>query len=166
MGLKLKGLKSGGGAIGDINVTPLIDIVLVMLIIFMVLTPILIHEMQVNLPSKTQSVQKKDVPKDQLVAAVCQDGTVALNRRVMPIDELNRQVRKRLRSKAKKVIFVDGHPDAPYDQMVALMDTVRDAGAEKIGLASLKDPDVFRACTPAPAAPAEGAEGALPAAEG
>jgi biopolymer transport protein ExbD len=163
---RLKGLKQGSGAMGDINVTPLIDVVLVMLIIFMVITPITIHEMVVNLPATTEQVQKKDLPKDQLVAAVCQDGTVALNRKVMPLDELNKQIRLRLRGKPKKVVFVDGHPEAPYDQMVALMDSVRDAGAEKIGLASLKDPDLFHACTPVAAAPAPEDGEASPAAEG
>ena len=64
----------------DINVTPLIDIVLVLLIIFMVLTPIMIYELSVNLPDKTETVeQEDDVPKDQLLLAVCKDGTMTLN---------------------------------------------------------------------------------------
>ena len=55
MAIKLQGLK-GGGAQSDINITPLIDVVLVLLIIFMVLTPIIIEEMAVNLPDKTETV--------------------------------------------------------------------------------------------------------------
>jgi biopolymer transport protein ExbD len=146
---------------GDINVTPLIDVVLVLLIIFMVITPIIINEMAVNLPDKTQTVEQDDVPQDQLVAAVCEDGTVALNTVVMPLPQLEEDVRKRLRSKAQKVVFVDAHPDAPYEQVVILMDTVRQAGAEKLGVGSLKLPEDFRACSPA-AAPetAPGADGA------
>ena len=153
MSLKLKGLE-GKGAQSDINVTPLIDVVLVLLIIFMVLTPIIIEEMSVNLPDKTEQVQKRDVPKDQLLVAVCEDGSFALNRKVMPLADLRKQVKQQLRRKKPKVVFVDGHPNAPYDEMVKLMDTVRDAGAEKIGLASIKDPDDFLACTAIAAAPA------------
>ena len=138
--MKLKALKTGKEATRDINITPLIDIVLVLLIIFMVITPITIQEMSVNLPDKTETVEQDDLPKDQLVAAVCEDGTVALNRKVMALDDLSKAIRRRIRGKSKKVIFVDGHPDATY--------TARDAGVERIGLASLKTPDEFRACAP------------------
>jgi len=163
MGLDLKNLKKGDGPNGDINITPLIDIVLVLLIIFMVITPITIQEMAVNLPEKTETVEQDDLPKEQLVAAVCKDGSITLNRRTVSIEELHSKVRKRLRSKSHKVIFVDGHPDAPYERVVEVMDTARDAGADKIGLASLKTDEEFRACTaaaPAGATPVDGVPGA------
>jgi len=150
--MNLGGL-SGKGGMKDINVTPLIDVVLVMLIIFMVITPIMINEMAVNLPEKTETVEQEDMPKQQVVVAVCEDGTVALNRQIMNMETLAVKVAQRLRSKSKKVVFVDGHPEAPYDRMVELMDAVRNAGADKIGLASLKTPEEFRACTAAAAAP-------------
>ena len=66
------------GPEGDINVTPLIDVVLVLLIIFMVLTPRVIEEIQANLPSKTETVKKQQDKKDQLVVALYDDGTLAL----------------------------------------------------------------------------------------
>ncbi len=156
MAVKLKGFKKKPPN-SDINVTPLIDVVLVLLIIFMVITPILIYEMAVNLPDKTETVQQEDMPKDQLVAAVCRDGTYALNRKPMKLSELHEQVRKRLRVRKEKVIFVDAHPDAPYDRVIELMDMVRDAGAERIGVASLKSAEDFRACTPPDSAPAAAA---------
>jgi len=159
----MKGFKKGKAATSDINVTPLIDVVLVLLIIFMVITPITIEEMAVNLPKKTESVQKEDVPKDQLVAAACKDGSFALNKRIMSLDELATQARKRLRRKKEKVVFIDGHPNAGYRGVVQLIDTVREAGAERVGIASLKDAEEFSACSASAAAttPAEGAtEGA------
>ena len=60
------------------------------------------------------------------------------------------------------LVFIDGHPEASYDHVVNLIDTVRAAGAERIGIASLKEGDAFRACTApaAPAAPAAPTEGA------
>ncbi|MFT4976281.1 MAG: biopolymer transport protein ExbD [Myxococcota bacterium] len=147
----LQGLE-GPQANGEINVTPLIDVVLVLLIIFMVLTPIIIEEMAVNLPSKTESVKQDNIPKEQLLVAACADGTYALNRKPMTLEELHKQVRRKLKQKKEKVVFVDGHPEAPYNKMVALMDSVRDAGAERIGLASTKAADDFIACSPREAA--------------
>ena len=161
-GGKLSGLKKGKSASKDINVTPLIDVVLVLLIIFMVITPILVDEMAVNLPEKTETVDLEDVPKDQLVAAACPDGTFALNKQVMGLPDLREQVKRRLRGRAQKVVFVDGHPDVAYDSIVQLMDAVRGAGADKVGVATLKEGDEFTACSATPAAPVEGAEGAAP----
>jgi biopolymer transport protein ExbD len=155
-----------GGGMSEINVTPLIDIMLVMLIIFMIITPPALSQMAAKLPEKSESVPQDDVPKDQLVAAICEDGTFALNRTVMPLPDLRREVARRLRPKAKKVVFVDGHPDAPYAQVVLLMDTIRGtnaSGVVRIGLGKLKEPEDFLSCTAMPAAPPEGAEGAVPA---
>ncbi len=146
---------SGGkkGGFNDINVTPLIDIVLVVLIIFMVITPQTIDELSVNLPKKTETVKQKDLPTDQLVIAVCEDGRFALNKQIMPLEQLEQQLRGRLAAKSDKVCFVDAHPEAPYDKVVDLMDSARAAGVEKLGIAKLKDADQFKACTP-DAAPA------------
>ena len=159
MGMKLKGTESSGPN-GDINVTPLIDVVLVLLIIFMVLTPIMINEMSVNLPDKTETVeQEDDVPKDQLLLAVCQDGSMTLNRSPFEVEALSETLTKRLRSKAKKVVFVDAHPDANYGRVITALDMARDAGAERLGMASLKTADNFTACSaPVEAAAEDGAE--------
>lgn len=159
MGMQVGDKKKGG--FNDINVTPLIDIVLVVLIIFMVITPQTIDEMAVNMPKKTETVKNDDVPTDQLVLSVCVDGTFALNGNVLPLDPLVDQLRKRLAATRDKVVFVDAHPDAPYDKVVDLMDGARGAGADKLGIAKLKEPDKFKGCTPpeappVPAAPAAG----------
>lgn len=148
--------KKGTPASKDINVTPLIDIVLVLLIIFMVGSAIPIHEMEPSLPDKIDTVQQEDMPKDQLIAAVYEDGTIALNLQPMSLEELKTQVYKRLMGKSVKVVFVDAHPDASYARVVEVMDTVRDAGAEKVGIASLKDEGPPRpgSAPVAPAAPA------------
>ena len=137
MGAKVGGKK--GGAEADINVTPLIDIVLVLLIIFMVLTPRTIEEMTANLPSKTETVKKKDEKKEQLLVAVYDDGSIALNLKSMDERELFDQLRQRLRAKEKKVVFVDAHPELEYGRVIQVMDLAKDAGAERVGLARMKD---------------------------
>jgi biopolymer transport protein ExbD len=160
MAIVIEGAK---GPEGDINVTPLIDIVLVMLIIFMVLTPIVIEEMAVNLPEQTEVVPQEDLPRDQLLVAVYDDGTVALNKKIMPMVDLRAALATRLKAKSKRVVFVDGHPDAPYGFMVKAIDMVRDAGADRIGLAKMKDEGPARL---GDVPPVQGAEGEGAAVEG
>ena len=143
--------------VGDINVTPLIDIVLVLLIIYMVVTPVMINKMSVKLPEKAEDVPEDDVPDEQILVAVCEDGSFSLNREVMELNPLIDKVRKKVIRKVangdKGVVFVDGHPEAPYEKMVKLMDAVREAGNQaelkvRIGVATLKEEEDFRACTP------------------
>lgn len=152
MGAKV-GRKSGPE--NEINVTPLIDVVLVLLIIFMVLTPRVIEEMQANLPSKTETVKKKNDKKDQLVVALYENGDLALNANVLEKRALHEQLRKRLLAKEKKVVFVDAHPNLAYGDVITVMDLVKAAGADRVGLARLKDEGPARsAAAPAPEAPA------------
>jgi biopolymer transport protein ExbD len=161
MGMSAGG--NDGGGMSEINVTPLIDIMLVMLIIFMIITPPTLSQMAAKLPEQTEEVPEDDVPQDQLVAAVCEDGAFALNKKKMTLEELAEQVERRLKGKDTKVVFVDGHPDANYEQMVQMMDTIRESGAARLGIASLKEGEDFRACSPAPAAPVIAPDGAPPA---
>jgi len=150
----------------EINVTPLIDIVLVLLIIFMVMTPITVEKMASNLPptDPPEEPPPDQVPPDQLMVAIYEDNTVALNLKPEPTDEaLHEDVRLRLRGKDKKTVFVDAHPKANYGRVITVIDVVRDAGADKIGFADLKEegparlpPGVDYASLSAPAAPAPG----------
>jgi len=140
MGAKVGGSKKG---MDEINVTPLIDVVLVLLIIFMVMTPKKIQNMASNLPpedTEEPPPPPPDKPPDQLMLAVYADGTTALNLEPYASDDALRDIlERRLAAKDKKTVFVDAHPDAPYGRVVSVMDLARDAGAEKIGFADLKD---------------------------
>jgi len=152
MGAKLG---SGSGPQSDINITPLIDIVLVMLIIFMVSVPIKIEEIALNLPKDTQVVEEEDVPEDQMVIAVYQNGSMALNKRLMAIPELVKELNIRLRFKKTRVVFVDAHPDVDYGTVVTAMDVARDAGCDRVALARMKPegpglPDGLEATPAAP----------------
>jgi biopolymer transport protein ExbD len=151
--------RPGKPAQSDINVTPLIDVVLVLLIIFMVLTPILIEEMAVHLPDKTETVEQEDMPEQQLVAATCADGTYALNRQVMDLPHMQEEITRQLRSKSSRIVFVDAHPDVDYARVVEMIDAVRAAGADTIGMATLKTNEDFNACMPFPVAAVVPAEG-------
>ncbi len=130
-------LGSSGG-FSDINMTPLIDIVLVVLIIMMVNIPIQIEQMGVKLP-RTTNKPPPDRPTEQLVIALYDDDQVALNREVMAEDEIQFELMRRLRPMAEKRVFVDAHPDADYGRVVDMVDVAYAAGAAKVGLAKLKD---------------------------
>jgi len=130
----------------DINVTPLIDVVLVMLIIFMVAIPMKIEEIAINLPKNEEVQELEEMPEDQFIVAAYDDGTYALNKNVMALPDLIADLEHRLKfKKSPRVVFVDAHPDLLYFNVVEVMDAVRDAGAERVALARLKPEGPARA---------------------
>jgi biopolymer transport protein ExbD len=136
------GAKVGGGGksgMDEINVTPLIDIVLVLLIIFMVLTPMTMRKMQSQLPplDPPEEPPPDQVP-DQMIVGIYADGTLSLNLQSLDDKGLHEAVKKRSRG-SKKTVFVDAHPDAKYARVIEVMDTIRDAGTDKISFVELKD---------------------------
>jgi biopolymer transport protein TolR len=146
MGMKIDTGPASGPS-SEINVAPLIDVVLVMLIIFMVAVPIKIDEIAANLPKKTEVVEQQDMPEDQLVIMGWTDGKYGLNKLPMELDDVYEELRVRLKFKKSRVVFVDAHPDVTVDRIVKMMDVARMAGAERVAMARLK-PEGPRQYTP------------------
>ncbi len=119
----------------EINVTPLVDIVLVLLIIYMVVTPLIARHFTVQVPpeEKTKAV---DVPKDdeQLVVRMDEKGVITLNSEVVDIEELKRKLVLAFNAKAEDVVFFDAHSALPYGEAVKVMDLARGAGAVTVGI--------------------------------
>jgi biopolymer transport protein TolR len=138
---------TSSGPSSEINVAPLIDVVLVMLIIFMVAVPIKIDEIAANLPKKTEVVEQKDMPEDQLVIMGWTDGQYGLNKLPMELDDVYEELRVRLKFKKSRVVFVDAHPDVEVHRIVKMMDVARMSGAERVAMARLK-PEGPRQYTP------------------
>lgn len=137
-----------GGKVGtdsafdDLNLTPLIDVVLVVLIIMMVSIPIQVQEMGIKVPDPTPDNERPpppEIPPDQLVLAVYEDGKIALNRRLMQPQKVSFELNRRLRGMAKKNVFIDAHPKVAYSKVVEMIDLARSEGAEKVGLAKEKE---------------------------
>jgi biopolymer transport protein ExbD len=149
MGASLGG---GSGPVSDLNLTPLIDIVLVVLIIMMVNIPIQIEEMGVKLPSSKPNPPQTDNPPEQLVVAVYEDGDIALNRRLMTRDVMFYELTRRLRPLREKRVFVDAHETVKYGVVVGMVDMAREAGASMVGLARMKDAGPLAATSVAPGA--------------
>lgn len=145
----------GSGMMADINMTPLIDIVLVVLIIMMVNIPIEVERMGVKLPAEVEKpvTPPPDAP-EQLVIMLYEDGKIALNRELMDEDAIFGEVTRRLRSSEKKIVFVDAHPERSWNDVMDLVDVAKEAGAEKVSFARMKEDG--------PLAPTGVASGALP----
>jgi biopolymer transport protein TolR len=119
----------------DINVTPMVDVMLVLLIIFMVITPMLQHGHAVELAKANNPEQMPDADKeDAILIAITRDNKVYLNNDQMAPDQLADKVRDRLANKADKRVYVKADARAKYGTVVAVVDNVRSAGVDQLGL--------------------------------
>lgn len=154
MGMDVGGSK--GGAKADINVTPLIDVVLVLLIIFMVLTPSMLKHMTANVPRKAPENAQPPPPTDQpIVVELTKNREVAINTEPVALESVADKISERLKSKSdsKKVVFFKIEDDAMYGDAVKLFDLVRGAGAKILGIVTPEKGAAAEAAAPA-AAPA------------
>ncbi|MEY4508779.1 MAG: hypothetical protein RLZZ450_901 [Pseudomonadota bacterium] len=120
----------------DINVTPLVDVVLVLLIIFMVVMPLLQTEIAVRIPSRQDVSTSTEVPPDQVVVKVASTGSIAINGADTSPDAYVTSLAKLLglRAQAERVVFVTPDEEAPYKTFVLALEGARLAGAETIGM--------------------------------
>ena len=151
-------VKPQGGLNSDINITPMVDVVLVLLIIFMVVTPLLEKDIEVKVPDSEKVEQMEDVPQDQLVVTVAESGEVKINLDVVPdqaayVEKLSRMLAAK--KKGDKLVFFTADDKTNYAKLVAALDGARQAGAETLGMATDK---IEAAAAPGP----EGTEGAPP----
>jgi biopolymer transport protein ExbD/biopolymer transport protein TolR len=119
----------------NINVTPMVDVMLVLLIIFMVITPMLQNKVAVDMARVDNAVNMPDADKeDAIVVAVTRDGGVFLGQNKTSLDELGVQVREKLADKPGKTIFIRADARAQYLAVENAIDAVRTAGVDDVGL--------------------------------
>jgi biopolymer transport protein ExbD/biopolymer transport protein TolR len=150
----------------DINVTPLVDVVLVLLIIFMVVTPLLEKDIMVRVPDDTQEDVTPEDLQDQLVVTIDETGQIKLNNEALDDETYKTRIKRALAAKSyeEKLVFFMPDDKAPYPRVVQALDWTRNAGAFILGVVT--EP-VAASAIPG-AAPAPGGEGApaAPAAPG
>jgi biopolymer transport protein ExbD len=126
---------------GDINVTPLIDVLLVLLIIFMVIVPVTPHGLRASLPPQSPGPSSK--PETAIVVQIENTGrgllTYKINQQSVRIDDLRDRLSAILAVRADKVLFVKADDNLDFSAIAGVMDVGKSAGADRIGLMTSKD---------------------------
>jgi len=118
--------------LAEINVVPLVDVMLVLLIIFMITAPMLQHELDVNLPVATGTPQVS--AEDQVVLTVNKQGNIYLNQTGYTLDTLRPHLQALYQSRRNKDLFLRADADVPYGKVVQVMGEVKKAGILKLGM--------------------------------
>ncbi len=141
----------GAKVSSDINVTPMVDVMLVLLIIFMVITPMLQHGKDVNMAQVDNPTAMQDADKDDaLLLAVTRDGKVYFGNDEIQLDSITQRVRDRLASKSdSKMVFVKADARAKYKYVVDVVDNVRAAGVDQLGLLTEQKKNTISGAPPA-----------------
>jgi biopolymer transport protein TolR len=126
-----------GGLKADINVTPLVDVMLVLLIIMMLIAPMLQKGVDVKLPLAANSSDKPET-QEQTVVAITADRRIYLNGIPTRDDDLRTQIEAVMEDTKEKLVLIKGDEEAPYSAIMAAMDRVREANIENIGLITEK----------------------------
>jgi biopolymer transport protein ExbD len=139
-------VRPASGTNSDINVTPLVDVVLVLLIIFMVVTPLLEKDIPVRTPNSEKVEEIVDVPQDQIVVYVNKDGALRINSEQVAAVDFVGKLRGALAPKADvdRIVFIVADDACNYGKFVHVLDDAREAGAQVLGFATDRpDPAMF-----------------------
>jgi biopolymer transport protein ExbD len=123
----------------DINITPYIDILLVLLIIFMMVAPLKQHEHPVRVPQPAPATQPKDVKPDSIIVDMDLDHTIRLNQQPITLDKLESTLTEVFSRRAVKNLFIRGDSDLPYGDVFVLLDIAKRSGVADIALLEQKN---------------------------
>lgn len=123
-----------GSTMSQINVTPLVDVVLVLLIIFMVITPVVQMGYLVRVPPPAPANLPPSAVQDQIIIRLISDTQVAINKEEMPIAQFPARIRQILGGNTSKMVFFSGARDVSYEDTIQFLDMAKNAGAKNIGI--------------------------------
>jgi biopolymer transport protein ExbD len=118
----------------DINVTPLVDVVLVLLIIFMVITPVVQMGYLVRIPPKPKNDEAVLPNPDQIILRLLPGGRIMINKEDVPIEQYPQRIRDILKGNTGKMVFFSGDKDVTYEETIKFLDLTRSSGAPNIGI--------------------------------
>jgi biopolymer transport protein TolR len=126
-----------GSSLSEINIIPLVDVILVLLLIFMLTAPMMYRGIDVNLP-KTAS--KPTAVEERMVLTLTRDQVIYLNERPVPLAGLDSQIRSLMKDRADKTLYLKADQTLAYGFVVETMDRVRRAGVERLGMVTEPTP--------------------------
>jgi biopolymer transport protein TolR len=138
------GMSSGGagGFTSEINVTPMVDIMLVLLIIFMVITPFLQQGVSVTLPQNLRNPEEDPaiIKETSVVVAITQDGQLYVGKKKIDRDQLKAEIDQKMAAKTEeeRIVYIRSDVNANYGQVVETINLIRDSGIDQIGLVADK----------------------------
>jgi biopolymer transport protein TolR len=118
--------------LSEINVTPFVDVMLVLLVIFMVTAPLLQYGVEVDLPEPSR--QALEIPKEQVVLSIQKDRTIHVDRYKVSLKDLSPKLQAIYQGRKDKEIFLNADQDVPYGFVVKVMSVIREAGIDRMGL--------------------------------
>jgi len=130
---------SNDGFMSDINVTPFVDVMLVLLIIFMVTAPMMLQGVDVSLPEATS--EPLDSEKDHLIITIDQKNQIYINDYKVSVDFLSEKLAKILEGRDKREVFLKADENIPWGTVAKVMAQAKDAGVENLGMVT--EPETF-----------------------